>query len=76
MVLTGLKAPTDRPTNTEYLSCRGPEPRRDQKQGGGAGLAVIAGWMDCLAAELFLDSCFSDTIHVTLFRTTVGTAFG
>ena len=29
-------------------------------------------WMDCLAAELFLDSCFSDT--VTLLRTAVETA--
>ena len=23
-------------------------------------------WMDCLAAELFLNSCFSDTVFVTL----------
>ena len=30
--------------------------------------------MDCLAAELFLNSCFSDTVFVTLFRTAVGTA--
>ena len=27
--------------------------------------------MDCLAAELFLNSCFSDTAIVTLFRTAV-----
>ena len=29
------------------------------------------GWMDCLAAELFLSSGFSDTVFVTLFRTAV-----
>ena len=32
-------------------------------------------WMVCLAAELFLNSCFSDTVLVTLLRTAVGTAF-
>ena len=26
-------------------------------------------WMVCLDAELFLDSCFSDTVLVTLLRT-------
>ena len=31
-------------------------------------------WMHCLAAELFLNSCFSDTVFVTLFRTAVETA--
>ena len=32
-------------------------------------------WMDCLAAKLFLNSCFSaDTVFVTLFRTAVETA--
>ena len=31
-------------------------------------------WMDCLAAELFLNKCFSDTVFVTLFRTAVETA--
>ena len=31
-------------------------------------------WMDCLAAELFLSSCFSDTVFTTLFRTAVETA--
>ena len=30
-------------------------------------------WTDCLAAELFLNSCFSDTVFVTLFRTAVET---
>ena len=30
--------------------------------------------MDCLAAELFLNSCFSDIVFVTLFRTAVETA--
>ena len=28
-------------------------------------------WMGCRAAELFLNSCFSDTVFVTLFRTAV-----
>ena len=32
------------------------------------------GWMDCLAAELFLNSCFSDTVFVTLLSTAVETA--
>ena len=31
-------------------------------------------WMDCLAAELFLNSCFSDTVFVTLAHTAVETA--
>ena len=31
-------------------------------------------WMDCLAAELFLNGCFSDAVFVTLFRTAVETA--
>ena len=31
-------------------------------------------WMDCLAAELFLNSCFSDTVFLTLLRTAVETA--
>ena len=30
-------------------------------------------WMDCLAAELFFNSCFSDAVLVTLFRTAVET---
>ena len=30
--------------------------------------------MDCLAAELFLSSCFSDTVFMTLLRTAVETA--
>ena len=30
--------------------------------------------MDCLAAELFLNSCFSDTVFLTLLRTAVETA--
>ena len=33
-------------------------------------------WMDCLAAELFLNSCLSDTVFVTLFHTAVETAVG
>ena len=32
-------------------------------------------WMDSLAAELFLNSCFLDTVFVALFHTTVETAF-
>ena len=31
-------------------------------------------WMGCLAAKLFIDSCFSDAVFVTLFRTAVETA--
>ena len=31
-------------------------------------------WVDCLAAELFLNSCFPDTVFVTLFHTSVETA--
>ena len=31
-------------------------------------------WMDCLVAELFLNSCFSDTAFVTLCCTAVETA--
>ena len=31
-------------------------------------------WMDCLAAELPLNSCFSDTVFVTLRCTAVETA--
>ena len=64
------------------------EPRRDQEQGGGAGLSrgspgeiksrdVELGFhnrMVCLAAKLFLNSCFSDTVFVTLLRTAVETA--
>ena len=30
--------------------------------------------MDCLAAQLFLNTCFPDTVTVTLFRTAVETA--
>ena len=30
--------------------------------------------MDCLAAKLFFNSCFSDTVFVTLLRTAVETA--
>ena len=35
---------------------------------------VSFSWTDCLAAELFLNSCFSDTVFVTLFRTAAETA--
>ena len=31
------------------------------------------GWTVCLAVELFLNSCFLDTVVVTLFRTAVET---
>ena len=34
----------------------------------------IRSWTDCLAAELFLNSCFSDTFFVTLLRAAVETA--
>ena len=29
---------------------------------------VSHSWMDCLIAELFLNSCFSDTVFMTLLR--------
>ena len=48
------------------------EPRRDQEAGGGV---ASHSWMVCLAAELFLNSCFSDTVFVSLLCTAVGTAF-
>ena len=35
---------------------------------------VSHSWRDCLAVELFLNSCFSDTVFVTLFYTAVQTA--
>ena len=31
-------------------------------------------WMDCLAAELFLNSCFLDTVFVTSVHAAVETA--
>ena len=46
------------------------EPRRDQEPGDGAGL----GKLDNLLLQLFLNSCFTDTVCVTLFRTAVETA--
>ena len=48
------------------------EPSRDQEQGDGWSWALIARWI--LAAELFLNSCFSDTVFVTLLSTAVETA--
>ena len=41
------------------------EPRGDEEKGAAAWL------MDRLAAELFLNSCISDSVFVTLFRTAV-----
>ena len=46
------------------------EPRRDQELGGGAGL----GKLDNLLLQLFLNSCSTDIVLVTLFRTAVETA--
>ena len=31
----------------------------------------LAGWDECLAVELCLNSCFTDTVFVTLFRTAI-----
>ena len=39
------------------------ERRRDQEEGGGAGL----GKLDNLLLQLFLDSCSTDIVFVTLF---------
>ena len=46
------------------------EPRRDQEQGGGAGPRKL----DNLLLQLFLDSCSTDIVFVTLFRTAVETS--
>ena len=47
------------------------EPRRDQKREVELG---SHSWTDFLAADLFLNSCFSDAVFVTLFPTAVETA--
>ena len=44
---------------------------RERSRGGRWSWAVTAGWLNCLAAELFLNGCFSDTVLTTLFRTAV-----
>ena len=54
-----------------HLKQRYSEPRRDEEQGVELGSHSR---MDCLAAELFLNGCFSDIVFVTLFRTAVETA--
>ena len=36
---------------------------------------VSHSWMDCLAVELFRNSCFSDTVFVTLLRTAISEAY-
>ena len=46
------------------------EPRRDQEQGGGAGLRKS----DNRLFKLFLNSCATDTVSVTLLRTAAETA--
>ena len=46
------------------------EPRRDQEPGDGAGL----GKLDNLLLQLFLNSCSTDIVLVTLLRTAVETA--
>ena len=46
------------------------EPWRDQEQGGGAGL----GKLDNPLLQLFLTSCFTDMVFVTLLRTAAETA--
>ena len=45
-----------------------------RSRGGRWSWAVAAEWLVCLAAELFLNSCFLDTVLTTLFRTAVETA--
>ena len=51
-----------------------PAPTQSPGEIRGRGGAGSHSWMDCLAAELFRNSCFSDIVLVTLFRTAVGTA--
>ena len=46
------------------------EPWRDQEQRGGAGL----GKLDTFLLQLFLTSCFTDMVFVTLLRTAAETA--
>ena len=56
-----------------HVYSSGPQnPGRDQEKGGGAGLSEQGGL--CLAAEFFLNSCFSDIAFVTLFCSAVETA--
>ena len=43
------------------------EPRRDQEEGGGAGLRKL----DYLLLQLFLNSCVTNTVIVTLLHTAV-----
>ena len=57
------------------------EPRADQEEGGGAALSYCHRCQDgssccwvVTAVELPLNSCFSDTVFVTLFHTAVETA--
>ena len=45
------------------------EPRRDQQRGGGAGLRKV----ESLLLQLFLNSCATDIVFVTLLRTAVET---
>ena len=53
--------------------CPAPTQSPGEIRGKEVELALIAGWT-VLAAELFRNSCFSDIVLVTLFRTAVGTA--
>ena len=48
--------------------------RAQEKSGGGRWTLGSHSWMDCLAAELFLNICFLDTVFGTLFYTAVQTA--
>ena len=47
---------------------------QESSRTGRRSWALIVGWFNCLAAELFLNSCISDTVFVTLLRTALETA--
>ena len=71
--LGGGAGPSRKPRRDQELGGgAGPskEPRRDQELGGGAGL----GKLDNLLLQLFLNSCSTDIVLVTLLRTAVETA--
>ena len=46
------------------------QPRREQEEGGGAGVRKL----DNHLLQLFLDSCSTDIVFVTLLRTAAETA--
>ena len=47
---------------------------QERSRTGRRSWALVVGWFNCLAAELFLNCCISDTVFVTLLRTALETA--